>query len=184
MNSIPYFDARTLRANYLGALDTALEELSLSITEAQWLRRLATELTTPDSMRIEAQINAQPLASSCLLIHQSDPSLEAVYLYSPLHGVQGFNTLKQLESALQAELVHLKPTIRAANRHYCNPHKPCRERSPKRCRITGADTMTTAAPTAEMHWPLPWLIPTPLRCCAPQRTRPSVQPSWNGSVKC
>lgn len=107
MNSIPYFDARTLRANYLGALDTALEELSLSITEAQWLRRLATELTTPDSMRIEAQINAQPLASSCLLIHQSDPSLEAVYLYSPLHGVQGFNTLKQLESALQAELVHL-----------------------------------------------------------------------------
>lgn len=102
-----YFERETLLAGFHAALDTALEELTLSLPEAQWLRRLADDAQAPDSMRVEAQSNAQPLASGCLLIHQRDPSLQAVYLYSPLHGVQGYDTLAQLESALQTELAHL-----------------------------------------------------------------------------
>jgi hypothetical protein len=108
MNTTPYYHLPFLLADFRNALDTALEALDLSVSEADWLRRLADESATPESMRVEVQINAQPLASSCLIIHHSDPARQAVYLYSPLHGVQGFDTLAQLESSLQAELAHLQ----------------------------------------------------------------------------
>lgn len=104
---MPYFEPGTLRAGFITALETAQRDLSLSIIEARWLRRLADQTTLPASMRVEVTGNLQPLSANCLVIHQRDPLLEATYLYSPLHGVQGFNTLQQLESALQAQLTHL-----------------------------------------------------------------------------
>ncbi|MBV6288701.1 M35 family metallopeptidase [Pseudomonas aegrilactucae] len=104
MITAPYFETGTLRADFITALQTALRELSLSIIEAGWLHRLADEATPPASMLVEVWSTPQPLSVSCLVIRQSDPQLEATYLYSPLHGVQGFNTLSQLQSALQAQL--------------------------------------------------------------------------------
>jgi hypothetical protein len=104
---MPYFEPGTLSAGFITALETAQRDLSLSIIEARWLRRLADQTILPASMRVEVTGNLQPLSANCLVIHQRDPLLEATYLYSPLHGVQGFNTLQQLESALQAQLTHL-----------------------------------------------------------------------------
>lgn len=104
---MPYFQTSKLVSRFKTALDIALDELNLSEVEAQWLHRLADEPQVPASMRVEAAINAQPASSACLIIHQRDPQLHATYLFSPLHGVQGFDNLKQLESALQAEIAHL-----------------------------------------------------------------------------
>jgi hypothetical protein len=107
MDTFPYFENSRLQAHFSSSLDQALEGLSLSTEEGRWLRQLIHAPTLPTSMRVEAQVNAQPLASSCLIIHQRDPSLAAVYLYSPLRGVEGFDNLKQLHSALQSQQAHL-----------------------------------------------------------------------------
>lgn len=106
MNVTPYFEASTLFAHFKTALEAASRDI-LSIEETAWLSRLADETAIPENMRVEALKNAQPASTGCLVFHQRNPALKAVYLYSPLRGVQGFDNLRQLESSLQSELAHL-----------------------------------------------------------------------------
>lgn len=106
MNATPYFETTTLFDHFKAAIEAASTNI-LSIEETAWLRRLADEPAIPENMRVEMLKNAQPPSTGCLVFHQRNPELKAVYLYSPLRGVQGFDNLRQLESSLQSELAHL-----------------------------------------------------------------------------
>ena len=64
---MPYFEPGTLRAGFITALETAQRDLSLSIIEARWLRRLADQTSLPASMRVEVTGKPPSIISQCSL---------------------------------------------------------------------------------------------------------------------
>lgn len=104
----PYFVRASLLARFEQAIEHAqMESLHnpspLSLGEVAWLGRLAGHDPLPSDMRVQALVNAQPAAASCLLITHVDEQKPAAYLFSPLHGVKAFDTLALLHSDLQRE---------------------------------------------------------------------------------
>lgn len=123
MNNLPYFARAALLARFRSAIaqaevDTENNPGTLSLGEAAWLGRLATHASVPEDMRVQAQTNAQPVSTHCLVIQHASAQRPAAYLFSPLHGVQAFATLALLHDELQKQphgLLAAIPTPRFAH---------------------------------------------------------------------
>lgn len=106
MTTVPFFETERLAAQFRQALDHAQQRLQLSLAEAQWLTD-AQAAQLPADMRVEWVLNAQPLTTAGLIIGNTDPLRPAVYLFSPLHGLQIHPSRQALEIALLASPRHL-----------------------------------------------------------------------------
>lgn len=108
MHNLPYFAPASLLSRFRSAVaqaevDTGNDPSTLSLAEATWLSRLDTHASVPGDMRVQAQTNAQPVSTHCLVIQHANAQWSAAYLFSPLHGVQAFATLGLLHDALQKQ---------------------------------------------------------------------------------
>ena len=106
MSSVPFFETAQLEASFRAALQTALEQESISEVEAAWLGQ-AQDDTPPASMTVEMVLYAHPLPGATLMINYSNPERLWTYVFDLLQGLRVHDSREAAQIALHSPMRHL-----------------------------------------------------------------------------